>query len=80
MELGRELYEKYKGRTGCSLLGAEGPVVGWCGKYMLIDVGEKVDSWRAYEGKNALGGVVHLPECGGTIYVDVNRVLEKNII
>lgn len=80
MELGRALYEKYKGRTGCSLLGAEGPVVGWAGNHLLIDVGNNPGGWKAYEGYESVGGTVHLPECGGTIYVRANRVTEGDII
>ena len=81
MELGRTLYEKYKGRTGRSLLGAEGPVVGWAGNHLLIDVGSKsCAGWKAYEGYESIGGTVHLPECGGTIFTYVNGVEEAQII
>ena len=81
MELGRTLYEKYKGRTGCGLLGAEGPAVGWAGNYLLIDVGSKsAVGWSAYEGYQSVGGTVHLPECGGTIFTYVNIVGGAQII
>ena len=81
MELGRELYEKYKGRTAKGLFGTAGPVVGWAGNHLLIDVGSKSGGgWSAYEGYQSVGGTVHLPECGGTIFTYVNRVMEKNII
>ena len=81
MELGRALYEKYKGRTGCSLLGAEGPVVGWAGNHLLIDVGSKSGGgWSAYEGYESIGGTVHLPECGGAVFTYVNIVGEDQVI
>ena len=81
MELGRTLYEKYKGRMGCSLFGTEGPIVGWVGSRLLMDVGSKsCAGWKAYEGYESVGGTVHLPECGGTVFTYVNRVEEAQII
>ena len=81
MELGRALYEKYKGRTAKGLFGTEGPIVGWVGSRLLMDVGSKsCAGWKAYEGYESVGGTVRLPECGGTIYVRVNRVTEGDII
>ena len=81
MELGRTLYEKYKGRTGRSLLGAEGPVVGWVGSHLLMDTGSKsCAGWKAYEGYESIGGTVHLPECGGAVFTYVNIVGEDQVI
>lgn len=56
-------------------------MVGWAGNHLLIDVGSKSGGgWSAYEGYQSVGGTVHLPECGGTIFTYVNRVEEAQII
>ena len=81
MEAGKELYRKYKGMRAASILGNIGPVVGYGDTSLLIAVGESQEGWTAYEGYKSLhDGVIHLPECGGTIYMRVNRVMEENII
>ena len=84
MELGRALYEKYKGRTANQLFGTEGPIVGWVGSRLLMDVGSKsAGGWSAYEGYEgyeSIGGTVHLPECGGAVFTYVNIVGEDQVI
>ena len=81
MELGRTLYEKYKDRTAKGLFGTEGPIVGWVGSHLLMDVGSKSeDGWKAYEGYDSIGGTVHLPECGGAVFTYVNIVWEDQVI
>lgn len=81
METGKELYRKYKGRQATSILGNTGPVVGYCDTSLLIDIGESLQGWKAHEGyKSRHDGVVHLPECGGTIYMRINIITEGNII